>query len=131
MLTYSNVIESSLANKGGSFNLSLSGSAELPESGFVVGVEKIHQIDVTESGNYDRAELTKWLEFARDRASNAEYAGKRLVIGTWVDKGTFYIDLSEVVDSRERAVQLCKDGDELAYWDIADKLSVDVSERLN
>jgi hypothetical protein len=45
-------------------------------------------------------------------------AGWRRFIGTWVFDGTFYLDITEHVDSETEAITKARFGSQLAIWDI-------------
>lgn len=120
MLTYSNIIEYTVKHGGGTFNASLSGSADLPGTGYMVGVKKIGQAAFSKDRLND---VTRLLDSAREAIADLPEGN---YIGTWLDKGIFYVDISELFTNEAEATQYCIDKGELAYYDISLGESVNV-----
>lgn len=125
MLTHSKIIETSLRDQGGTFDAQLYGNAKLPNFGYMVGLAKVAEITANSEGHYDRNEITRHLDAAILQATSFDQV---VYIGTWVDNGIFYIDLSERLEDELSSIRLCRERDELAYWDIAKSESIDVKQ---
>lgn len=50
-----------------------------------------------------------------------------LCLGTWVNEGTVYLDLSENIQSREKALELGKERNQLAIFSLADMEEVTIT----
>lgn len=121
MITHSPIIEDTIKNGGGTYRADLRGKAELPATGYIIGVASIGKVDMTQP-----KALTKWLSFA---ACNALLSGDtERFIGTWVNDGICYIDIVQVMQSRHVAHVMCQQLGELAYYDIAAGESVNVAD---
>lgn len=84
-----------------------------PTSGFATGVFKGREVKVP------------LIDFThRDIAAFVDKNADALlvpgaVLGCWLDEGVIYLDTSVVVPTFEAAVELCKQHDQLAFYDLS------------
>jgi len=119
MITHSPIIEDTLKNGGGTFRADLRGRAELPATGFMVSVSAINAIPLDHPRFRQR--MTRWLEVAASECTSAS-----MFVGTWVDDGKVFIDVSECIEHEHVAVALCRVRDQKAFFNIAENRSVAV-----
>lgn len=102
------------ATKGFSFNIN---TGELnPRTGFMVAVSKDQEKIVSNIARYkDSAILEDIKSFCQENAE--KLADHDNWLGGWIEKGSLFLDVSEIFYSRSLAEIACRQRDQLAYFD--------------
>lgn len=112
-------LQAKLAEKGGAtIDPSKSGQKANVRKGFAVSTELEHERQVP---------LKDWtpqtaVQYAKDKAEVLSKPGNK--IGSWVDKGTVFYDVSTVVDTAEKAEALGRAHKQLGFYDLEKKQTV-------
>ena len=112
-------LRANLAEKGGAtIDPSKSGQKANVRKGFAVSTELEHERQVP---------LKYWTpqtaaQYAKDKADVLSKPGNK--IGSWVDKGTVFYDVSTVVDTAEKAAELGRAHKQLGFFDLEKKQTV-------
>lgn len=108
------IFDSIIANKGGTFNFS--GEPVSFPNGYAVsvsGFETVTQLEGMSARNFVNLanDLVKKVDGLADPTTH--------YVGTWVDDGKLYIDLSVHVEDRDEAIVKAEKAEQLAIWDFA------------
>lgn len=114
-MNYHKIIKETLKNNGGSFNVSTN-KVKKPLKGFMCSIKDLLIIDKKDFN----VKLLKSL--VKDNftllKSNENY------LGTWEDKGKIYIDISANFSSKEKALQVAKNNNQIAIFDLQEMESI-------
>lgn len=103
-------------HKGGA-TISLLGT--VPTSGFAVSTRPDLGLCIP-LYTFDSQILSNWV------SNHAELLGREdLYIGTWVDCGWVYVDVTQVFADRSAAISAGRAADQLAIYDLAEGISID------
>lgn len=96
----------------------------MPTTGYVVAKPPEFGKVVTETDFFDSVKGPKILsqymrEHKTDLASGKNY------LGTWVDKGKVFLDVSQNIQSKSNAIRLGKERDQKAIWDVVNQVEID------
>lgn len=101
------IIKTTILNGGATINL----LGDSPKKGFMVATEgNEKQIKVSQ---FNHKTLKKYLAKNKE-----ELKGKNKFIGTWINEGIVYVDISERIVNKDRAIELGKDRKQLAIFNI-------------
>ena len=103
------VVEDTLANGGLTIKPFQN---EKPETGYMVALEG-YELQVPVSEFFTGVVADYLGEHAQKLMDNPS-----LCLGTWVNEGTVYLDLSENIASRERALELGRERNQLAIFNL-------------
>ena len=103
------VVEDTLANGGLTIKPFQN---EKPETGYMVALEG-YELQVPVSEFFTGVVADYLGEHAQKLMSNPA-----LCLGTWVNEGTVYLDLSENIPNREQALELGKERGQLAIFNL-------------
>lgn len=111
-------IKSTYENGGCSYNLHTGVSN--PDSGYMVSVRKTqYVVDVL-----DAETLRKFIE-----TNIEDIASDNLFVGSWVSDGKVYLDVSELILSKEQAIKSGMLRDQLAIYDNANGKDINLPTR--
>lgn len=109
--------------KNGGFTYSFNTGELNPTDGFTVAISKENEKVITNIARYKSSSIDKEInDYARKNIG--ELTGKDKFLGAWIEKGSLYLDVSEVVATEKQAIKLCKKRKQLAYWDNKNKVSI-------
>ena len=112
------VVEDTLANGGLTIKPFQN---EKPETGYMVALEG-YELQVPVSEFFTGIVADYIGEHAQKLMANPA-----LCLGTWVNEGTVYLDLSENVASREKALELGRERGQLAIFNLANMEEVTIT----
>lgn len=101
---------------GGTFSLI---GEDVPTSGYLVGGAGTEHVIGSDQFTPDSVQ-------AFINQNRAQLFSKGFYLGTWIEDGRVYLDVSEHHDSYENAYALGQSRSEKAIWDIARKTSVHI-----
>lgn len=108
-----NIVKETLKNGGSSTSL-LNKSA----NGFMVSVKDCAIIPVND---FNVKALKKVITKNIELLSNPSN-----FLGTWIDNGNVYIDISESINDRETAIKLGKERHQLGIYDISNQQTIEL-----
>jgi len=103
-------------HKTGGFTYSFITGELNPKKGFSLAVSKDTEKIIDNILRYKKTVVDN--DVKKYAHSNIEELMKpNRFLGGWVDNNKLYLDVSEVVETRDEVVRLCKEREQLAYWD--------------
>lgn len=114
-MKYEKIIKETLKNNGGSFNVS-KGKIKNPLKGYMCSIKDILIIDKKDFN----IKLIKSLVKNNFNLLKSE----KNYLGTWEDKGKIYIDISTNFINKEKALQVAKENNQIAIFDLNSMKSI-------
>ena len=114
-MKYKKIIKETLKNNGGSFNVSKS-KIKKPLKGFICSIKDLLIIDKKDFNVKLIKSLVKQ-EF--NLLKNDKY-----FIGTWLENGKVYIDISSNFSNLEKALEVAENNKQLAIYDINENKTI-------
>lgn len=108
-MDYSKIIKDTLKNNGGSFNVSKS-KIKKPLNGFMCSIKDLIVIDKKDFN-------VKLLKYLVKQNFNLLKENENF-IGTWIDGGKVYIDISANFKNKNEALQVAEENKQLAIFDL-------------
>lgn len=109
------------SNSGGTFNL----QGESPKEGYMVSVLDHEEVCEKEEFESNPTYILEYIESKKHLLNST----KTLYIGVWLNEGKYYMDLSERISSKWKAVSLGMLRDQKAIWDLNKNVEVSLPER--
>ena len=108
-----------IANKGGSFDFD--GNAVSITSGYAVSVDGL-ELSTPLEGLSAHGFVSMCNDIVRKVDGLVDPA--KYVIGAWIESGTLYIDLSELIQERDVALKKAVAGSQLVIWDFENDTTI-------
>ena len=98
-------------------------TGEEPDTGYVVGCHKDHEVWSTSTAQLDASTLHEYIRANADLLSNGEH------LGIWLDKGETWLDVVKVVDDLPIALVLAKEHNQQAIYDLENREVIWMKEK--
>lgn len=114
-MDYSKIIKETLKNNGGSFNVSKS-KIKKPLKGFMCSIKDLLIVDKKDFN----VKLIKSLV----KNNFSLLKNSKNYLGTWIDEGKVYIDISSNFKDRNEALQVAEKSNQIEIYDINNNTSI-------
>ncbi len=114
-MKYEKIIKETLKNNGGSFNVSKK-KIKSPLKGYMCSIKDILIIDKKDFNvKLLKSLVKKEFELLKENEN---------FLGTWVDEGKVYIDISANFTDKEKALQVAEENKQIAIFDLQKMKSI-------
>lgn len=125
MANLKDFLRSTIVNGGASYNV-VTGELN-PKVGYMVAISGHERI--IESVTNEKQLQYIIADYLKDKAIIllSGITDNNKFIGTWVNDGKLYLDVSVNVSDRDEAIALAKAGNQLAIWDCANQIEIETA----